>query len=73
MVPDNEYRYMAANTREINPQNVDKENYTKDIGCTINEVEEYIYDEIKAFVEVNGKPKEKPYYFTEKSMSLDKK
>ncbi|MBP3618911.1 MAG: toll/interleukin-1 receptor domain-containing protein [Lachnospiraceae bacterium] len=73
MAPDNGYKYMAANTREINPQNVGKENYIKEIGCTINEVEEYIYNEIKAFVEANGKPVEKTYYFTEKSMSIDKK
>lgn len=64
---------MVADTKEINPQNVNKNEYVEAIGSTVNEVEEYIFNRISDFVGLNGKPKDKPFYFTEKAMSLDKK
>ena len=73
MVPSRNYRYMVADTKEINPQNVNKNEYVEAIGSTVNEVEEYIFNRISEFVGLNGKPKDEPFYFTEKAMSLDKK
>jgi len=73
MVPNRNYKYMATDTEEINPQNVDKKEYLEVIGSTLNEVEEYIYNRIYDFVTLNGKPTQEPFYFTEKSMSVDKK
>ena len=73
MVPSNSYKYMAADTREWNPQNVDKKDYTEEIGSTVNEVEEYISRKIQTFVQVNGQPTSEAHYFTDKSLSVDKK
>lgn len=73
MVPNNSYKYMAADTEEWNPQNVDKKSYKEEIGSTVNEVEEYICRKIQNFVRVNGKPIGEAHYFTEKSMGTDEK
>lgn len=73
MEPKNSYKYMAAETREWNPQNVNKAEYTKEIGSTVNEVEEYVSSKLFEFVSKNGKPTEKAHYFTGKSISTDKK
>ena len=64
---------MATDTQEWNPQNVDKKEYTKQIGSTVNEVEEYISHRIQSFVQANGKPTSEPHYFTGKSISVDEK
>lgn len=73
MVPSNSYKYMATDTREWNPQNVDKKDYTEEIGSTVNEVEEYISRKIQTFVQVNGQPTSEAHYFTDKFLSVDKK
>lgn len=63
---------MAANTKEWNPQNVDKKEYKEEIGSTVNEVEEYVCRRIKDFVKVNGKPQDHQFYFTQKALGRDK-
>lgn len=73
MVPNNTYKYMAADTQECNPGNVDKNAYLEYVGSTVNEVEEYVYNRIRDFVRINGNPIGEPYYFTEKAMGFDKK
>ena len=71
MVPANSYKYMIAETCEWNPQNVDKKEYSIEIGSTVNEVEEYISNRIRSFVQINGKPTLETSYFTKKAMSVD--
>jgi len=73
MVPKNSYKYMATDTREWNPQNVAKSEYTIEVGSTVNEVEEYISYRIQEFVKLNGKPKNKAHYFTYKSFGQEGK
>lgn len=73
MVPNNSYKYMVADTEEWNPQNVHKKEYKEEIGSTVNEVEEYVCRRIKEFVNINGKPQDHQFYFTEKSLGRDEK
>lgn len=63
--------YLAADTDEWNPNRVSKSCYNTEIGSTINEVEEYIYQRVRQFVDVWGKPKGENHIFTDKKMKLE--
>ena len=45
--------------------------YNTEIGSTVNEVEEYIYQRVRQFVDVWGKPKGENHIFTDKKMKLE--
>ena len=66
-----ENRYLAADTDEWNPNRVSKSCYNTEIGSTVNEVEEYIYQRVRQFVDVWGKPKGENHIFTDKKMKLE--
>jgi len=57
-----ENRYLAADTDEWNPNRVSKSCYNTEIDSTVNEVEEYIYQRVRQFVDVWGKPKVKTIF-----------
>ena len=46
-----ENRYLAADTDEWNPNRVSKSCYNTEIGSTVNEVEEYIYQRVRMYGE----------------------
>lgn len=66
-----ENRYLAADTDEWNPNRVSKSCYNMEIGSTVNEVEEYIYQRVRQFVDVWGKTRGENHIFTVKKMKLE--
>lgn len=68
MDPAKSYRYMVADSGELNPSRIDKKCYKIPIGSTVNEVEEYVSHRIRQFVEVNGKPKSPGSLLTDRYM-----
>lgn len=65
------YRYIGADTEEWNPNNIDKKDYQIEIGSTVNEVEEYIYDRVSEFVAKYGRPQGVPNMFTSKKIDTE--
>lgn len=70
MVPSKGYRYLAADTKEWNPNRVNKNDYRIEIGNTVNEVEEYICSRVQQFVNTYGMPVGKISLFTEKKLDF---
>ena len=71
MDPKRYYRYVAADTKEINPNRIPKNIYQMELGNTVNEVEEYLCHRIQAFVDQYGRPAGQNMLFTDKRMSVD--
>ncbi|WP_051685080.1 toll/interleukin-1 receptor domain-containing protein [Clostridium sp. KNHs205] len=71
MMPNNNYRYLVAETSEINPSNIQLMDYKVDIGYRMNEVEEYIWNRIEQTVLQYGESEEEPVFFTEKHVNID--
>ena len=72
MVPRMHYRYFAAATDEINPNNVSFADYTQEIGSTVDEVVQYLQREMEAFTRQHGTPSQTPHFFTNRPMNLEK-
>lgn len=65
LMPLNSYRYMGCFTKQGNPNRNLVNEYNIEIGTTVNEVEEFVWNELEKITDRLGKPNEKPTYFTE--------
>jgi len=65
--------YMAANSNEINPNNIRPSEYTTYVGNTINECEEYVFRQMDSFHQEFGDPIGEAHYFTQRFLSNQEK
>lgn len=72
MDPRQHYRYFAALECDINPNATNRSAYTLEVGHTVNEVSEFMYDTMLRFVTQYGYPTGQPQYFTFRHLRMDK-
>lgn len=65
--------YMAADSNEINPNNIRPSEYTIYVGNTVNECEEYVFRQMDAFHQEFGDPTGEAHYFTQRFLSNQEK
>lgn len=65
--------YMAADSNEINPNNIRPSEYTIYVGNTVNECEEYVFRQMEAFHQEYGDPTGIAHYFTQRFLSNQEK
>ncbi|WP_099469470.1 toll/interleukin-1 receptor domain-containing protein [Konateibacter massiliensis] len=71
MVPNNNYRYLVAETSEINPSNIPLSDYKTDIGFRLNEVEEYTWNRMEKTILKYGESEDEPVFFTDKYVNTE--